>query len=254
VLVLDGGFAAVKLARACRRHRVALVCRLRLDAGLYDPPGEQPGGKRGPKPKKGRRQVKLSAWAQRPDTPWEDKEVEWYGGEPRLMRLFSGTGLWYTAGQDPVPIRYVLARDPAGELTDAGYFCTDETMLPEEILRYIVWRWSVETTFEEVRAHLGMETQRQWSDLAIERTTPVLLGLFSIVMLAAARCHEAGLLSAEQTAWYAKEEPTFSDCLRLIRRRIWQTRISPGSTEQADLVQLPRSVVDAVIHGLAAAG
>jgi hypothetical protein len=253
VLVLDGGFAAVKLARACRRHRVALVCRLRLDAGLYDPPGVQPASKRGPKPKKGGRQLKVNAWAQRPDTPWEDKEVEWYGGEQKPMRLFSRTGLWYTAGQDPVPIRYVLARDPAGELADASYFCTDETMLPEEILRYIVWRWSVETTFEEARAHLGMETQRQWSDQAIERTTPVLLGLFSLVMLAAARCHEAGLLLAEQTAWYEKEEPTFSDCLRLVRSRIWQARISEGSAEQADIVHLPRAVVDALIHSLASA-
>jgi hypothetical protein len=253
VLVLDGGFAAVKLARACRRHQVALVCRLRLDAGLYDLPGEQPASKRGPKPKKGRRQLKLNERAQREDTPWEEKEVEWYGGQRKAMRLFSGTGLWYTAGQDPVPIRYVLARDPAGELTDAGYFCTDATLLPEEILKYIVWRWSVETTFEEARAHLGMETQRQWSDLAIERTTPVLLGLFSLVMLAAARCHAAGLLLAEQTAWYEKEEPTFSDCLRLVRSRIWQARISKESAEQADIVQLPRAVVDALIHSLAAA-
>ena len=87
-------------------------------------------------------------------------------------------------------------------------------MLPEEIMRYVVWRWSVEVTFEEMSTHLGMETQRQWSDLAIVRTTPVLLGLYSLVVLAAARCHEAGLLSAEATAWYAKEVPTFSDCLR----------------------------------------
>jgi hypothetical protein len=126
-------------------------------------------------------------------------------------------------------------------------------MLPEEILRYIVWRWSVEVTFEEVRAHLGMETQRQWSDLAIARTTPVLLGLYSVVMLATVRCDEAGLLSAEQTAWYTKAEPTFSDCLRLIRGRMWQARISQGSEEPADVVQLPRDIVNALVHGLASA-
>jgi hypothetical protein len=78
VLVLDGGFAAVKLAHACRRHQVTMICRLRLDAGLYDPPGEQPAGKRGPKPKKGLRQVPLKEWARRDDTPWEDREVDWY--------------------------------------------------------------------------------------------------------------------------------------------------------------------------------
>lgn len=253
VLVLDGGFAAVKLARACRRHRVALICRLRLDAGLYDRPGEQPAGKRGRKPKKGPRQIKLAEWAQREDTPWQDAEVAWYGGGRKLMRLFSRTGLWYTCGQDPVAIRYVLARDPDEELEDAGYLCTEETILPQEVLAYVVQRWSVEVTFEETRTHLGLETQRQWSDLAIARTTPVLLGLFSLVTLAAVRCHEAGLLSAEPTAWYAKEEPTFSDCLRLVRSRIWEARIGRGSVESADLVQLPRDVVGALIHSLATA-
>lgn len=253
VLVVDGGFAAVKLARACRRHRVALVCRLRLDAGLYDPPGEQPAGKRGRKPKKGARQVKLAEWSVRPDTPWQEAEVEWYGGGLKSMRLFSRTGLWYTPGQDPVGLRYLLARDPEGKLADAGYFCTDEALLPQEVLAHVVQRWGVEVTFEEARAHLGLETQRQWSDLAIGRTTPVLLGLFTVVTLAAARCHEAGLLSAEPTAWYAKGEPTFSDCLRLVRQRIWRARIGRGSAESADLIQFPSEVVEALIHGLASA-
>ena len=150
-------------------------------------------------------------------------------------------------------IRYVLARDPEGTQPDAAYFCTDDCFGPEEILRYVVQRWSLEVTFEEARAHLGLETQRQWSDRAIARTTPVLLGLFSVVTLAAVRCHEAGLLSAEQTAWYAKEEPTFSDCLRLIRGRIWQARISGTSGGEADVIPLPRGVFEAVVQGLSAA-
>ncbi len=114
-------------------------------------------------------------------------------------------------------------------------------------------RWSVEVPFEEMRAHLGMVTQRRWSDPAIARTTPVLLGLYSVVVLAAARYHEVGLLSAEETVWYAKEEPTFSDCLRLVRSRIWQTRISQGSHESSDLIRLPGELLDALIHGLASA-
>jgi hypothetical protein len=98
-----------------------------------------------------------------------------------------------------------------------------------------------------------LETQRQWSDRAITRTTPVLLGLFSLVTLAALRCHEAGLLSAEQTAWYAKEEPTFSDCLRLIRGRIWQARISGTSEGESDVIELPRRFFEAVVQGLSTA-
>jgi hypothetical protein len=169
------------------------------------------------------------------------------------MQVFSRTGLWHRRGQDPVAIRYVLARDPEGQQPDAAYFCTDERFEPEEILKYVVQRWSVEVTFEEARAHLGLETQRQWSDLAIARATPVLLGLFSVVTLAALRCSEAGLLSAEQTAWYAKPEPTFSDCLRLVRGRIWQARISGTSEDEAEMIQLPRSLVEAVIQGLSIA-
>jgi hypothetical protein len=253
ILVADGGFAAVELARACQRHRVTMVCRLRLDAALYHPPGPQVPGKRGPKPKKGPRQRRLTEWARRGDTPWEPIEVEWYGGQAKSMLVFSRTALWHRRGLDPVAIRFVLARDPEGQQSDAAYFCTDERALPAEILKYVVQRWSMEVTFEEARAHLGLETQRQWSDLAIARTTPVLLGLFSVVTLAALRCHEAGLLAAEQTAWYAKPEPTFSDCLRVVRVRIWQARIRNTSEGAADVIELPRSVVEAVIQGLSTA-
>ncbi len=253
LLVTDGGFAAVALALACQRHQVTMICRLRLDAALYHPPGPQPLGKRGPKPKKGPRQRRLTEWARRRETPWEDVEVDWYGGRRKVMRLFSRTGLWYRRGQDPVAIRYVLTRDPEGGQSDAAYFCTSAHFLPEEILKYVVQRWSVEVTFEEARAHLGLETQRQWSDLAIARTTPVLLGLFSVVTLAALQCYEAGFLSAERTAWYAKEEPTFSDCLRLVRARIWQARISGLSGDEADVIQLPRVLFEAVVQGLSTA-
>ncbi len=253
ILVLDGGFAAVGLARACQRHHVTMICRLRLDAALYHPPGPQPPGKRGPKPKKGPRQRRLTEWAGRSDTPWQEIEVPWYGGQHKAMLVFTRVGLWHRKGQDPVAIRYVLARDPEGRQSDAAYLCTDVRFAPETILKYVVQRWSVEVTFEEARAYLGLETQRQWSDLAVARTTPVLLGLFSVVTLAAVRCHEAGLLSAERTAWYAKDEPTFSDCLRLIRGRIWQARISGTSEGEADLIQLPRSLVEAVVEGLSTA-
>jgi len=94
ILVVDGGYAAVELARDCQRHRVAWICRLRLDAGLYDPPGPQPLSKRGPKPKKGPRQRRLTEWASGGDTPGETIAVDWYGGQRRQMQVFSRTGLW----------------------------------------------------------------------------------------------------------------------------------------------------------------
>jgi DDE superfamily endonuclease len=253
ILVLDGGFAAVELAHACQRHEVTLICRLRLDAALYHRPGPQPPGKRGPKPKKGPRQRRLMEWADRKDTPWQDLEVDWYGGRRKAMRVFSRTGLWHRRGQDPVAIRYVLARDPEGGQSDAAYFCTDEDFGAETILKYVVQRWSVEVTFEEARAHLGVETQRQWSDLAIARTTPVLLGLFSLVTLLCVEWHRAGWLEAGRTAWYAKECPTFSDCMRLARQQIWRSRIGGGSSEEAEVLPLPRPLLEALVHALSAA-
>ena len=169
------------------------------------------------------------------------------------MRVFSGTGLWYTRGQDPVAIRYILARDPEGALSDAAYFCTDERFRPEQILKYVVQRWRVEVTFEEARAHLGLETQRQWSDLAIQRTTPVLLGVFSLVTLLAVEWHQAGLLEAERTAWYEKEGPRFSDCMRLARQQIWRSRIMGPWGEEVEVLQLPLPLLEALLHGLSSA-
>ena len=253
VLVVDGGFAAVALAASCYRREVTMVCRLRLDAALYHPPRPQPASKRGPKPKKGPRQRSPKQWLARRDTPWDSVEMAWYGGRRKALRVFSRTALWHATGLDPVAIRYVVVNDPDGQVRDAAFFCTDVDRSPEQIPAWAVQRWSVEVTFEEVRAHLGVETQRQWSDLAIARTTPVLMGLFSVVTLLALRWHADGSLEAERSAWYAKRSPTFSDCIRLAREKIWRARISNGSAAEGDSLQLTQSLLEALVHRLSAA-
>ena len=189
----------------------------------------------------------------RTDTPWESVEVAWYGGTRKTLQVLSRTGLWHARGQDPVAIRYLVVRDPEGEVRDAAYFCTDVNETPGQILGWVVQRWSLEVTFEEVRMHLGVETQRQWSDLAIARTTPVLLGLFSIVTLLALGWHAEGSLEAKRAAWYAKGSPTFSDCIGLARERIWRARISDGSSKSGEAMQLPGPLLKALIEGLSAA-
>ena len=249
VLVVDGGFAAVLLALACVKSQVIMVSRLRWDAALYHPPGLQPQGKRGPKPTKGKRQRRLQSWAERSDTPWEDVEVDWYGGQRKLLWVFSRTALWYTPRVPPVAIRYVLVADPAGKLRMAAFFCTELQATPEQILAWVVMRWSVEVTFEEARAHLGLETQRQWSALAIARTTPILLGLFSLVTVLALQLSGDGQIPVPMTAWYHKEEPTVSDCLALVRRHLWRTRFSVYSTPQGECMQFPQAALDLLIHG-----
>jgi DDE superfamily endonuclease len=250
VLVVDGSFAAVSLALACVKHQVVMVSRLRWDAALYHRPGPQPPGKRGPKPSKGKRQRSLQGWASRSDTPWEELEVDWYGGQRKRLWVFSHTALWYTPGLPPVEIRYVLVGDPEGKLRLEAFFCTDLRTTPVEILQWFVMRWSVEVTFEEARAHLGFETQRQWSDKAIARTTPVLLALFSIVTLLAMRLSQGGPLPVEVTAWYHKVEPTFGDCLALVRRHLWRARYLVNSAAEPEFVQFPREAFERLLTGL----
>jgi hypothetical protein len=250
VLVVDGGFAAVVLALACVKSRVVMVSRLRWDAALYHPPELQPPGKRGPKPTKGKRQRRLQSWAERSDTPWEDVEVDWYGGQRKQLWVFSRTALWYTPRLPPVAIRYVLVADPEGKLRMEAFFCTDLQATPEQILAWVVMRWSVEVTFEEARTHLGLETPRQWSALAIARTTPILLGLFSLITVLALQLSGDGQIPVPVTAWYHKDEPTFSDCLALVRQQLWRARYSVNSTPQGECMQFPPAALDLLIHGV----
>jgi hypothetical protein len=250
VLVVDGGFAAVSLALACVKSKVVMVSRLRWDAALYHPPGPQPSSKRGPKPTKGKRQRSLQGWAERTDTPWETVEVAWYKGERKTLWVFSRTALWYTPRQPPVAIRYVLVADPDGKLRMEAFFCTDLEATPMEILPWVVMRWSLEVTCEETRAHLGFETQRQWSDQAIARTTPVLLGLFSLVTLLALQLRQSDPIPVSATAWYHKVEPTFADCLALVRQHLWRARYLVNSTPEAESMQFPPEVFDLLIFGI----
>jgi DDE superfamily endonuclease len=250
VLVVDGGFAAVSLALACVKNPVAMVSRLRWDAALYHPPGPQPPDKRGPKPLKGKRQRSLQGWAERSDTPWETVEADWYGGQRKQLWVFTRTALWYTPGLPPVAIRYVLVADPEGKLRMEAFCCTDLKATPVQILPWVVMRWSVEVTCEEARAHLGVETQRQWSDKAIARTTPVLLALFSLVTVLALQLSQDEPIPVPVTAWYHKAEPTFAECLALVRWHLWRARYLVNSAPQAEFVQFPREAFELLLTGL----
>ncbi len=248
VLVVDGALSAVKLGVRCARLAVPVtyVSRLRLDAVLHDPPPAPVAGKRGPKPKKGKRQLSLKARVTDPETKWQAAMVTWYGGVAREVQLASGTALWYTPGEEPLALRWVLVCDPLGTFAPQAFFATDQLAAPVQIVEWFVLRWSEEVTLEEAREHLGVETQRQWSELAIERTTPVLLGLFSLVVLLAHRLTEGQALPVRSAAWYTKSEATFADALAVVRRHLWSTVKFPNSAVQSGVVPIP----SAVLHGL----
>ncbi len=253
VLVVDGGYACVELALACFGADVVMVSRMRQDARLFHEPGPRRPGQRGRTRVKGERQRTIKEWARRGDTPWREAEVEWYGGERKLVKLYSRTGLWYRDGRKPVRVRWVLVRDPEGRQRDEAIFCTDQGASPEQMVEWFVMRWSLEVTFEEGRRHLGLETQRQWSERAVARTTPALLGLFSLVTLEAKRLWENGKLTAGASAWYAKAEPTFSDCLAAVRREIWSARNFANSPLNSDIVKFSRAEFERLLWPLLAA-
>ena len=237
VVVADTGFAAIDLlAAVC--SRVAVVTRLRLDGALYDPIPEPPPGLVGRPRKKGARQPTLAARAADPATEWVAVVVSrWYGHVERTVEVATGTALWYHVGKPTVPLRWVLVRIPGSTDEPKGFLCTDPVADPLTVVGWYVRRWTVEVTFAEVRRHLGVETQRQWSDLSVLRTTPCLLGLFSVVALAADALAAAGALSARQSPWYRKRVPTFSDALAVVRVELWRAAVfarSGSGTQTAE--------------------
>ncbi|SRR5712691_8606295 len=252
VLVVDGGLAAIKLGLRCAADSVGItyVSRLRLDAVLHDNPLPQPKSKRGKKPKKGPRQASLKSRLSDPTTVWQTHEIAWYGGRKRRLEIATGTALWYTSGHDPLPIRWVLVRDPLGKLAPSAFFATDQSANPLHILAWIVQRWGIEVTFEEVRAHLGFESQRQWSPNAILRTSPALLGLFSFVTLLAHHLSSSQPFPVRTAAWYRKTQPTFSDAIAFVRHYLWLNVKFPNSPTQTGLVLIPQPVVQGLFDTL----
>jgi hypothetical protein len=252
IIVLDGAGAALKLLAAVRHH-VCMVSRLRLDANLFRPAPRRRRGQRGRPAVKGQRLPKLSAVLASKNTVWQPVVVsQWYNAQQRKLLTATGTAVWYNAGQPPVPIRWVLVRDPLGEHEPAAFLSTDLEAMPAMILGWFVQRWRVETTFQEVRTHLGVETQRQWSDLAILRTTPVLLGLFSLVTVWADSLvrSDPAALRANSAAWYHKQEPTFSDAIAAVRRVFWAPPDLSMSWQRGQTVTIGTGLLNRVFQTL----
>ena len=249
VVVADYSYAVLDLLHACQKlaNPVTLLTRLRLDAALYAP-APMPSGKRGRPRKKGERLPTLRAILDDSQTLWQQVTVDWYDGQSRQMDITSQSAVWYHSGKVPVPIRWVLVRDPQGKYEPAALLSTSLELDPVQVLNWFVRRWQVEVTFEETRAHLGVETQRQWSEKAIDRTTPVLLGLFSWIALAAHLLVQRGQQPVRQAAWYVKVRPTFSDALSWVRQQLWlPATIYSMSASEPDVVKIPRPLLDRLV-------
>ena len=253
VVTADSSYAALDFLAMCQRlvRPVTIVTRLRLDAALYDPAPVRVAGQTGRPRKKGARQATLAARLSDPTTVWTETPVAWYSRMTKTVRLASGTAVWYHSGLPPVTIRWVLISDPAGTFEPQALLSTDPTASAEQIVEWFVLRWQVEVTFEEARAHLGVETQRQWSELAILRTTPGLLGLFSLVTLFTHHLLHGQEMPTRQAAWYAKEVPTFADTMAFVRQHLWLAEGFWMSCDEHDMVKIPRALLERLIDTLA---
>jgi hypothetical protein len=253
ILVGDGAYACMGLALTCVRLKVALISRLRLDAQLYKFPVYEKK-KLGRKPIKSKR-IQLKELLNDPKQAWQTDSVDWYGGETRQVEYLTFICLWYHAGCLPVTLRIVLVKTPRGKNEAETFFSTNTALTPTQIIRYFVLRWNIEVTFEETRAHLGIETQRQWSDKAIARTTPLLMGLFSFITLVAFSMHQTkALVSIETASWYDKNgELTFSDIMANVRRSIWSNKYFSKSINHPDLEKYSEETVNTLIYQLSLA-
>ena len=253
VVVADGTYAVLDfLLKVSRLPCVSVITRLRLDACLYEPAPQREAGKRGRPALKGKRQPKLAERLRDPKTVWEKHTLSWYGGTTREMEIATGTVMTVSIPHPPCgdplgaqsrsswPIRahgLALYRSPCRCRSDRGVVCL------------ALERGS--DTFHEVRAHLGVETQRQWSDLAIARTTPALLGLFSLVTIFAQQLLGEQPFPIRQAACYSKALPTFSDTLAFVRQHLWPSAFFSVSSREGDTVQIPRALFDRFVDTLA---
>jgi hypothetical protein len=253
IVVADSSFAVLTLLDTLRHlaRPITMITRLRMDAAIYEPAPERSSKQTGRPRLKGNRLPTLQQVLRDPTTSWTAVTItKWYREPQRVVEVASATAVWYHTGMPPVPIRWVVIRDPQTKFRPQALLSTELHLSPTQIVTAFVHRWQVEVTFHEVRTHLGVETQRQWADLAIARTTPTLLGLFSVVTLLAHSLSAQHTVPPRQAAWYTKATPTFADALALVRSHLWRHTHFSLSHKDYDLIQIPRPLFECLTDTL----
>lgn len=225
VIVADSAFACHSIAHACAKANGALISKMRMDARIFNFP-DQNKKRKGRPLLVGKRCPLFTDYLIDPMVSWEKIIVNWYGGKEKELLIYTGVHLWYAYGIPPLPIRWVLIKDPLNENEAMVLFSTNIKHSPKKIIEIFVSRWSIEVTFEESRRHLGIETQRQWSDKGIERTTPCILASFAITVLMGHKLAEEtkSKIPIQETSWYSKNHLTFSDVLHFVKMSILQKK------------------------------
>jgi hypothetical protein len=246
----DGGFGTHELAGFAHRHRqqLTLVSRFYGDANLYDPPSAR--RQRGRPAKKGRKRAAPQDVVRR--SRRTRLNVAWYGGGRRDVAVVTGTAHWYQAGRPLVPVRWVFVHDCTGTHRDEYFFTTDVGLTPQEVIERFTGRWSIETTFQEMRAYLGLETTRGRTENTVLRAAPCLFGLFSVVALLYAQL-PTRYTRTRLLDWVNKSDVTFSDAITAVRRWLWQEWVFATPGHASAFAKLTRPFKAILLYALAPA-
>jgi hypothetical protein len=246
VFVGDSTYGTHEVARFCHRHRVrlTLVSKLHPDANLFEPPPPYAGtgrprakGARLPKP----RQAAAAARLRR-------LTVGWYGGGTRRVEVAGAAGCWYKSGRGLVPIRWAFVRDRSGTHRDEYFYSTDPSLTPAALIGYYTGRWNIETTFQEARSCLGLETTRGWCERTVLRAAPCLLGLYTAVALLYQALPESKRVGS--VSWPGKAGVTFSDARTAVRRWLWQEWVLRRVGAETAVAKLPAYLQDLLLSAL----
>lgn len=244
----DGGFGTHELARFAQRHRrrLALVSKFYPDANLYAPPPKIQGKQRGRPRTKGAKQRSPAEVVKKAKR--QKLTVPWYGGGQRRVEVVTGVSHWFKSGHELVPIRWVFVHDLTGTHRDDYFFTTDLELSPHAIIGRYTGRWSIETTFQEMRAYLKLEKTRGWTKNTVMRVAPCLFGLFSVIALwfaeLPARQRKTAIL------WPGKTELTFSDAITAVRRWLWIDWIFATPHDRLGFAKLSRPFREMLLASL----
>jgi hypothetical protein len=250
-LAADGNYATHELAELASRapRRLNLVSLFYADANLVEPPPAYSGSGR---PRVKGKDLPSPAEVVKNTKQRQPLEVAWYGGGRRRVEVVTGTGLWYKSGHPLVALRWVFVHDMSGTHRDGYFFTTDVTMSVRSLIETYTGRWNIETTFEEVRSYLRVETTRGWSRDTVLRVGPCLFGLYTIVAWLYAelpgRWSRVGVID-----WPGKRDVTFSDAITVVRRCLWLEWILAIPGHRGAFQKLKPGLRQILLNGLAPA-
>jgi DDE superfamily endonuclease len=251
IFIGDTGYGTSETARFCQRHRrhLTVVSKFYGDAALYEPPPPRTRRTVGRPRVKGQKlaspQEVVAHTAKRTSLT-----VAWYGGGTRDIEVVTGTGHWYRIGEDLVEVRWVYVHDRTRTHRDEYFFTTDLTMKPQQMVECYTQRWSIETTFQECREYLKLESTKGYGQQTVLRFTPCLFGLYTVIVLLYLQLPSSST-TLRAILWQGKSTVTFSDMLTCVRRALWEQWYFQTQAHSLEFSKLSLPFRETILYTLA---